>query len=285
METQNPSGPSILTCLGDHIGGVRLDALHILKRQMTQKFDVSCGTLHGREGQSQNAEAQLLRQGNDVVQNLLMDGTVPDDAVLAHILPPGLELGLDEAEHLTPILLQQVLDGGQDNTKGDEADVDDTQIQGLTDVLGGHIADVGALHDHDPGIVADLPVQLAVAHIDGKDLCRTLLEQAIGEAAGGAAGIGADEARGVNTEVPQCLFQLQATAADIGTGLTPHLDDSGICIEGHTGLIGLLSVDIDQTRHNDGLSLGTGLGVELLHEEHIQSLFIFHDGVPRRQNR
>ena len=111
-------------------------------------------------------------------------------------------------------------------------------------------------------------------------MAKTLL--AVGKAAGGAAGIGADEAGGVHAEVPQGFLQLQTAPAHIGAGLPTNFDDSRIGIEGHAGLIGLLTVHIDQTGHDDGLGLGPCFRVHLLHEEYIQSLFILHCAIPRR---
>ena len=101
--------------------------------------------------------------------------------------------------------------------------------------------------------------------------------------AGGAAGIGADKARGIHTEVPQRLLELQTAPAHIGTGLSPNLDLGGVGIEGHSRLVRLLAVDIHKTGHDDGLGLGTSLGIHLLHEEHVQSFLILHVLKPRRQ--
>src|SRR5436189_43787 len=53
---------------------------------------------------------------------------------------------------------------------------------------------VGPLHDNDPRVLAEFPFQHAVAGVDGVNLRRPPLEEAVGEPAGVAAEVGADEA-------------------------------------------------------------------------------------------
>ena len=79
-------------CLGDHLGGVRLDAGHIRQGQVTQKLDISSGSLHRREGQTQNLESQTLDKCHEIIQHHLMDLGIPDDALLANIVLTCLEL-------------------------------------------------------------------------------------------------------------------------------------------------------------------------------------------------
>ena len=115
--------------LSDHVGGVRLDALHICQGQVAQEFDIAGRALHRREGQAQDLEAQAVNQGNKIVQNHLVDLRFPNHAVLTEILPACLKLGLDQAKHLTLTGFQKVLDGGQHQLQTDEADVDGWRIK------------------------------------------------------------------------------------------------------------------------------------------------------------
>ena len=241
---------------------------------MAQEFDIALGALHGREGQTQDLEAQTIHQCHEIIQHHLVDLGIPDNALLAHVFLAGLELGLDQAQNLTGGL-QQRLDGGQHDLEADEAHIDNGQIQRFSQIFRGHIADIGPLHDHNTLIGTDLPVQLTVAHIDGKDLFRALLQQAVGKAAGGSTGIGADVALRLHTEVPQCLFQLQTAPAHIGADRAADFNIHSL-FKGGACLVRLLAVDIDIAAHDDGLCLGTGVGIEPFHQKHIQSLFNFH---------
>ncbi len=57
-----------------------------------------------------------------------------------------------------------------------------------------------------------LPGELSSVDVDGVDFCGVLLEQAIGEAAGGSADVEADEACGSNREVFESAFEFEAAA-------------------------------------------------------------------------
>ena len=149
-----------------------------------------------------------MRQLNKIIQHHLMHLGVTDNALLAHIFLTGLKLRLNEAQNLALLGFQQIFDGGQDDLQPNEAHIDHRKIQRLSQILRGHIADIGALHHHHSGIRADLPVQLAVANINGKDLAGTLLEQAIGKATGGGSGITANIALRLHAKITKCFLQL-----------------------------------------------------------------------------
>ena len=79
-----------------------------------------------------------------------MDGRVPDDALFADLLPAGLKLGLDEAQDLPRPASGVLWTAGQDDTQGDKRNVDDGQVQRLSQILRRDIADVRPLHADDP---------------------------------------------------------------------------------------------------------------------------------------
>ena len=138
-----------------------------------------------------------------------MDRWVPHDTLFANLLPPRLKLGLDEAQHL-PLRLEKLLHRRQNDMQGDKRDVDDRKVQRLSQILRRDIADIRPLHADDPGVLPDFPGQLPIAHIDGEDLLRPVLEQAVGKAAGGRAGVAAGVARRVNAETPAAPLQASA---------------------------------------------------------------------------
>ena len=167
------------------------------------------------------------------------------------------------------------MDSGQDDLQRNKAHVHHGQIQRLSQLLRGHIADIGLLHDHHAGVGADLPVQLAIAHVNGKDLLRPLLEQAVRKAAGGGSRVAAHIAFRLYAKVPQGLFQLQAAPAHIGAGRPPDLDIHRLLI-GNAGLVRLLAVHIDNAAHNDCLGLGAVFRKLALRQKHIQPFFNLH---------
>ena len=83
-------------------------------------------------------------------------------------------------------------DRGQDQGCGDEADIAHRKIHGFADLIEGQMARVDAFVHHHARIVAQFPVELSVPDVDGMHADRSVLQQAIGEAAGGRADIQAN---------------------------------------------------------------------------------------------
>ena len=143
----------------------------------------------------------------------------------------------------------------------------------------GEIPGVGALHAHHPGVPPELPVQLAIAHVHGVDLLGAVLQHTVGEAPGGGPDIGADLAGKGQRKGLHGLFQLQAAPADVGQGVSPHLD---LCGVGHrrAGLVHPLTVHKHAAGHDNGLGLLAAFHMPLLHQQHVQSCFIAHAASP-----
>src|SRR5699024_8392097 len=76
------------------------------------------------------------------------------------------------------------------------------------------IADVVALHIHDPGIGAPAPGKLSVADVHGIDFGSAVLEHAVGDAAGGSAAIHPTFSVGTLGNRFHGLFQLESSSAD-----------------------------------------------------------------------
>ena len=68
------------------------------------------------------------------------------------------------------------------------------------------MADVGLLHNGDAGIVAQAVVELRLADVDGVDAVCAVLEEAVGEAAGGGADVGGGETGYFEVECGECVF-------------------------------------------------------------------------------
>ena len=67
---------------------------------------------HRREAQIPDVEADLPGGRQEAFQNLPVDLRVPYHALFAHLVLPGLKLGLDQAEHLA-LRLEQAVDHGE----------------------------------------------------------------------------------------------------------------------------------------------------------------------------
>ena len=180
--------------------------------------------------------------------------------------------------------LQQCTDGGQDDPQGNEGNIHNGQVQRLSELLRRDIADVRPLHAHHARVLPDAPGKLAIADIDGEDLLRALLQQAVRKAARRGARVAADEAGRIDAEVAQRLFELQAAAADVGAGIAPQFYN-GLVLDRRTGLVRFLPVDIDLAGHDERLRLASAVAQAALHENDIQSFLMLHSDIPPRQRQ
>jgi hypothetical protein len=78
------------------------------------------------------------------------------------------------------------------------------------------MAGVGPFHDSDAGILTKFPGKLAAAHVHGEDFGRAVLQEAIGEPAGGSAEVNGGQAARIELEMAQAVFELEAAPADVG---------------------------------------------------------------------
>ena len=78
------------------------------------------------------------------------------------------------------------------------------------------ISDIGFFENHDARVVAQFPIELAIADIHRDDLGGAMDEQTIGKAAGGSADVDGTFAADLNGKLVQRLLQFDAAAADIG---------------------------------------------------------------------
>src|SRR5436190_2853079 len=122
------------------------------------------------------------------------DDGVADDAALAHVGPPGLELRLHEHEGL-PAAGGEAERGRQGHTNRDERDVADDQLGRERQLP--ERARVRPLQDDDARVVAQPGVQLPVADVEGDHPGRPAAEQHVGEPAGRGADVETVAARGI----------------------------------------------------------------------------------------
>ena len=73
---------------------------------------------------------------------------------------------------------------------------------------------VGAFHDDDARVFAELPFEDAVAGVDGVNFLGTMLEETIDEPAGVGTEVGADFLRWEDLELVEGVFELLTGAGD-----------------------------------------------------------------------
>ncbi len=119
---------------------------------------------------------------------------IPHDTAFADLTLADLELGLDQRQD-GGVLLHKLKDSRYDDSEGNKRNVDRDEVDRLADGFKGQVANVGPFDDSNARVLSQFPSQLAIADIDGVNLARTVLEQAVGEAARGRAHIEADLVR------------------------------------------------------------------------------------------
>jgi hypothetical protein len=110
------------------------------------------------------------------------------------------------------------------------------------------MARVGLFHDDDARVVPELPGELPPANVHGKNLRRAVLQQTIGESAGGRAQVERRESGDVQLEMAQGVFQFVAAAADVF--LVRVQGELVIRFDGVTGFVRGLGIDADLSGEN-----------------------------------
>ena len=128
---------------------------------------------------------------------------------------------------------------------------------------------VGPVDDRDPVVARDAVVELPPPHVDGVDLRRTALEQAVGEAAGGGPHVEAGEAVGIDAEVVERPFELESAAAhEAGR---PVEVDPGVGRDERPRLVDPLAADAHPPGHDEAPRLGAALGQSPLDEQDVEA--------------
>ena len=110
------------------------------------------------------------------------------------------------------------------------------------------MARVGLFHDDDARVVPELPGELPPANVHGKNLRRAVLQQTIGESAGGRAQVERRESGDVQLEMAQGVFQFVAATADVF--LVRIQGEPVIGFNGVAGFVCGLGIDADLSGEN-----------------------------------
>lgn len=108
---------------------------------------------------------------------------VTDDAAFPDAFPSGLELWLDEQDPIAAVGTQSG-DLFGNHRQGDEREIADHKIERSAEIGSVRRSDVGPFDDGHACIIANVPMHLSVADVDGDDMGCASLEDAVREAAG-----------------------------------------------------------------------------------------------------
>ncbi len=172
-----------------------------------------------------------------------MNALFPDNALLSHLFPSGLKLGLYQAHHLA-FISQKLFYRSQHFCQGYKGHINAGKFNAVPYILRGHVPDVCFLHTDDPVVIAQLPGKLSMSHVHGIHLHRPVLEHTVRKSAGGSPYVHTYLACQLNAEAAHGLFQLKPSPADIFKGVSPDLNLYCL-LKGRARLIFLLSIDID----------------------------------------
>jgi hypothetical protein len=110
------------------------------------------------------------------------------------------------------------------------------------------MARIGFFHDDHPAILPEFPGELTTANVHGKNFRRAMLQQTIGESAGGRAQVEHGRSCDIQMKILQGMFQLVAAAADVFIAGTEGKLVIGL--DGIAGFVGGLGVDADLSGKN-----------------------------------
>ena len=130
----------------------------------------------------------------------------------------------------------QATTAGSTLAQSDERHVDGDQVGRVRKLARLQVARVAALEHGDALVVANPPVELAVADVDGHDLGGTRLQQAVGEAPGRRADVEAAPAGDFDlVELAQRPLELQPPARHVARPLADA--DADVLGHQHAGLL------------------------------------------------
>lgn len=242
-----------------------------LERRVKQKFpipfgaedggldDVGAGTAFGQE-----RLANLVDCGG-------LGSLVADNATFANVLAPSFELRLHQHDELLTVTLdrERCRDDRRQKQRGrNERDVNGDELDELAELFVGQIAGVGFLQQPYSWVLPEAEINLPMASVDGDDPRSPVLQEAIGETAGGSADIQTNFAAHVDAPMLQSFFELEPAAADVLQVFTKQTNIGVGCNRG-AGFLHLLSVDEYVAREDQ--RLGTFAG---RHQAAIQEQFV-----------
>src|SRR5262245_42596497 len=230
--------------------------------EMEEELAVSLRSEQPRVYDADHAAAPVPSRLRQLAQHPRVNVEVTDDAAL-RFGAAGLELRLDEDQR-TPAGRGDGQRGRQREPERDEGHVARDQVRGIWQRT--WLAYVRALDHHDPGVVPQPRMELAVAHVERDHVRGAVLQQTVGEAACRRADVESARSRDVDVEVRQRVLELLAATGDIAGRL---LDDELCAL---VDLLARLLVSPHAAREHERLRLRAAVGEPALNKQHVQAL-------------
>lgn len=145
-------------------------------------------------------------------------------------------------------------EGGRERRESDEAEVGDKQVEGSAKRRRRGGADIRSLSHINARVLAKTPIELAIPHVNRAYPRRPRLEKAIGEAAGGRAGVKAVQAAHVLAKRRKRPFQLVSATRDIAHAFLGGDDRAGA--DEHGGALRAGIIDAHIARDDRALHSG-----------------------------
>ena len=179
--------------------------------EVEEELSVSLRAGKARVYDAGHAGVPAERRLRDVAQDARVNGRVADDAAL-RLRPARLELRLHERKRL-PARGGGIESRRQRGPQRDERDVARDELGRVRKL--GQVARVHALEDGHARVVAQPRMKLAVADVERDHVRRAVLEQAVGEAAGGRADVEAAQPVRGHAEGFERVLELLTAAGDV----------------------------------------------------------------------
>ena len=197
-----------------------------------------------------------------------------DDAFLANAVASRLELRLNQRiEHA--LLAHQLRRDRQNQANADEGHVHHRNGRVQRQHVRRQQARIRPLIERYARVVAQLPRELPVAHVNRIDMRRAVLEADVREAAGRRADVHAHFAAQIRLKGRNCLFQLQSAAAGVGVRLAADLQ-LVLRLNQLRCLVDAARADVHLARHDADLRLRAAFAKPAFHQRHISPLLFAH---------
>lgn len=141
-----------------------------------------------------------------------------EDHTFAEFFFGRFVVGFDEGDDLA-IVFEPGARRGEGSFLFGPSEVHDDQVHALCfNNFGGWLGveRVGAFVDGGAIVLSEFPRELAVGGVDAVDMGCAMVEEAVGESAGGASEVGAEESCRIELELAECVVEFESASGDIG---------------------------------------------------------------------
>ena len=181
---------------------------------MQEKFLVACGARDRRMRHVDADETALFRVAGGPGNDRFVNGRIGDEPMPAHFLAASLELRLDEG-HDVGAGRDEYRNRGEDMPQRDEGHIDRDKIDRLRHHVPRERARVDAFANHDTRVVAQAPIELAVADVERDHAFGASLQQYVGKPTGRRPDVERAPACRIDVKHVESVRELDAAPSDV----------------------------------------------------------------------